>query len=161
MAKNKENLIYCKDAISLKTSLEQGFIKLGEYLYNIKKKALYEPNWTSWEEYREELHMSENSVNKLVQIYSKLILAYNVSPDKIVNAGGPSVIADLLPILNSKEQAEEWLEKASLLTRKDLRDEIKEEKTGVPMQLCKHKNTYTITVCRGCGIRMEEHKDHA
>lgn len=160
MANKKNNLIYCNDALQLKTSLEQGFIRLGEYLYTIKNERLYEANWASWEEYSLELKMSQNSINKLIQIYARFILSYGIPEEKVVEAGGWSVIAELLPVIETAEQAEEWLDKAKELTREDLRKEITEKKSGIPMQSCKHLDTYTITVCRGCGIKMEDHEDH-
>lgn len=160
MAKTNKDLEYCKDALTLKTSLEEGFLRLGEYLLNIKEKSLYEPNWASWEEYSIELKMSQNSINKLIQIYQTLVLNHGIPEKKIVDAGGWSVIADLLPVIKSKEDAEEWLTKAKELTREDLRKELTEEKTGLPMKDCRHRNTYTIVVCRDCGIKMEDHKEH-
>ncbi len=158
MAKN--NLTYCNDALTLKTSLEQGFLRLGEYLHTIKLKRLWESNWASWEEFSLEFKMSQNSITKLIQIYSTFVLDYRIEGDRVVEAGGWSVIAELLPVIESKKDAEDWLTKAKELTREDLRKEITEKKTGVPMQQCKHKNTYTIVVCRDCGVKMEDHKDH-
>lgn len=155
-----QNYKYCTDAIALKNRIESDFMTLAASLYKIKQEELYRPSWTSWEEYREELKMSENSVNKLIQMHDTLILKYKIPAEKIVNAGGPSVISDLLPVIKTKEEAEDWLAKASVLTRKDLRDEIQESKTGLPMKDCKHKNTYTIVVCRDCGLKIEDHKEH-
>lgn len=155
-----ENLKYCKKALELKKEIEASFIKLGEYLYEIKNKNLFLPQWSSWEEYYMELKMSQNTVNKLIQIYETFILKYNLPPENVVSAGGWSVIAEILPVINSKKDAEEWLHKSTELSRSDLRKELKEEVTGVQMASCKHRNTYTITVCRDCGIKMEDHKDH-
>lgn len=157
MPTNIQNYKLCTDAIKLKNHIESDFMVLAESLYKIKTQELYKPSWSSWDEYREELKMSENSVNKLIQIHSKLVVEYKIDDQKIVSAGGPSVLADLLPILNNKEEAEDWLEKASVLTRKDLRDEITESKTGISMRDCKHINTITIVVCRDCHLKMEDH----
>lgn len=158
--KKEEKYKYCTDAIQLKNDLESGFILLGEQLSKIKNEGLWETAWTSWSEYVKELKMSENHVNKLIQIFEKLVLGLKVPKDQIANAGGWSIVSDLLPIIESKKDAEEWLEKAATLTREDLRSEMKEQKTGVLMHACKHKNIYTIVVCRDCGLKMEDHEDH-
>ncbi len=155
-----KNYKYCTDAIKLKNDLESGFIELGKRLSEIKAKQLYTPSWESWGAYTAELKMSENQVNKLVQIYDQLIQGLHVDRDMITNAGGWTVIAELLPVIETKKDADEWLNKAATLTREDLRKEIQEKKSGIPMKDCKHKNTYTIVVCRDCGIKMEDHKDH-
>lgn len=160
MSNESKNLKYCENALDLKKSLEESYLKLGEYLYEIKDKEMYLPQWSSWEVFTMELKMSQNAINKMVQIYTKLVLEYSIAPADIITAGGWTVIAELLPVIDSKKDAVEWLEKAQELTREDLRTEVKEARTGVPQQHCKHKNTYTIVVCRDCGIKIEDHEDH-
>lgn len=157
---NQKNLEFCNNAIALKKNLEKSFINLGQYLHEIKEKSLWEANWSSWDEYCLELKMSRNSINKLIQIYSTFVLDYNIGPEKIATAGGWTVVSELLPVIETREQAIEWIHKAQELTREDLRKEVTEAKSGVQQSACKHKNTYTIVVCRACGIRMEDHKEH-
>lgn len=160
MATLDKNYQYCNDALSLKTTIEQSFIKLGEYLYNIREKELYKPSWTSWREFYTELKMSSNMADKLIQIYETFVVQYAIPEEKIVTAGGWSTIQEILPVIANKKDAEHWLETAAVLSRNDLRKEVKEVKTNLSEKNCKHKNTYTITVCRDCGIKMEDHKDH-
>lgn len=161
MANETKNYEYCNDTINLKRSIEGTFMVLAEHLSNIKAQSLYLPAWSSWEEYVNELKMSTNMVNKLIQMHEMLVLEYSIPTKQVIAAGGWTVIADLLPIIKTKAQAVEWLEKAKTLTRDDLRKEMKEAKSGVQMSSCKHKNTYTIVVCRDCGLKIEDHKDHA
>lgn len=160
MPTKQKDLEYCEDALALKKTLEESFLTLGEYLYNIKIKELYIPQWASWDIFVMELKMSQNAVNKLIQIYKTFILDYKLATQEVVTAGGWSVISELLPVIQTKEDAKDWLNKAQALTREDLRKEIKESKTGLPQSSCKHKNTYTIVVCRDCGLKMEDHKEH-
>lgn len=148
---------YCKDAISLKSQLEKSFMVLAEYLYNIKQSDLFKPHWSSWDEFYNELKISSNTANKLIQIHSTFIVDYKFTPEEVVTAGGWSVIQDILPLCTSRTEAEKWLQNAQELTRDDLRKELKEVKTGVEQRHCKHKNTYTITVCRDCGEKIEDH----
>jgi len=160
MTKDKklDNFKYCSQAISLKQSLESSFMTLAGYLYRINSEELYKPQWSSWDEFYNELKISKNTANKLVQIHSTMIVEYQFTPEEIVSAGGWSVIQDILPLCTSRKNAEKWLRKAEVLTRDDLRDEMKEEKTGVAQQHCKHLNTYTITICRDCGEKIEDNE---
>lgn len=128
---------------------------LGEELYNIKEKMLWEGVYGSWEEFTVELKMSNNTINKLMQIYKTLVLSYGLSNEQITTAGGWSVVADVLPMITSKKDALKWLNQAQSLTRADLRKEIKESKTGIVMTQCSHKNTYKIEVCKDCGERYQ------
>ncbi len=155
MEKDKKNLKYCTEALALKSQLEKQYLRLGEYIFNIKEKNLFLPQWSSWSEYCAELKMSENQANKLIQIYSTFILKYKIPEEKITTVGGWSVIAELLPVINSLEDANKWLESAQELTREDLRKEVKESKSGIQMKSCGHKNTYVIRICRDCGHREE------
>ncbi|MBX4188188.1 MAG: hypothetical protein KW793_03590 [Candidatus Doudnabacteria bacterium] len=155
--KEVKNLEYCERVLSLKKDIEGSFLVLGEYLHEIKASKLYEPQWSSFEEFSFELKMSTNTVNKLMQIYRTFVLEYEISRENIITAGGWSVISDLLPVVDSKRTALHWLNAASNMTRADLRKELIEAKTGVSMQTCKHPAMYTISVCRDCGYKQEVH----
>lgn len=146
-----QKLSYCNKALEIKNDLECRFILLGEYLYNIKEHSLFEPQWSSFQEFCMELKMSTNTINKLMQVYKVFVLNYNIPMDTLATAGGFSLIADTLPAIHSREDAMEWLGKTTVLTREDMRKELKEKKTGILMSECKHSNTYTVTVCRDCG----------
>lgn len=148
-----QKLDYCNKAIKLKNDLEGGFIALGEYLHNIKENSLWEASWGSWDEFTWELKMSQNMINKLVQIYRTFVLEYGMTQEQISTAGGWSVVADVLPMVTSKKEALHWLNKAQSLTRADLRKEMQEEKTGIIMSTCSHPETYTIEICKVCGDR--------
>lgn len=153
MKNELQNHNYCTKAIKLKNDLETGFIVLGEHLHNIYANSLWEASWDSWEAFVSELKMSSNHVNKLMQIYRTLVLSYGLKAEHIVTAGGWSVVADILPMITSKKDALKWLNKAQVLTRADLRKEIKEVKTGLPMAQCKHLNKEMIPMCKciDCG----------
>jgi hypothetical protein len=151
-----QKLDYCTSALKLKNDLEGGFLKLGEYLYNIKENNLWEASWGSWLEFTWELKMSMNVINKLMQIHRELVLGYAVNPEYIQNAGGWSVVSECLPVIKSKPDALKWLNHAQGLTRQDLRREIKEQQTGIPQASCHHHNIYTIEICQDCGQRVKQ-----
>lgn len=154
-----ENLNYCNKAISLEKDISKQFLLLGEYLYRIDSERLYEPQWTSFNEFIKEFKsLSQASVSKLLNIYSRFVIDYQIPEDKLIGVGGWTNIAEILPITKSKEDALEWIDKATVLTRSDLRKEISEKKTGVQMSECKHEDYYVIKVCKICHdkIRLEE-----
>lgn len=150
-----ENLKYCEETLELKANIEGGFLALAEHLYNIKEHSLFEPQWSSFLEFCDELRMSQNNINKLIQIHQTFVLDYAIDKDKIKTAGGWSALQEILPMVSNKKQALKWLESASLLSRSDLRKNIIEEKTGIDMRHCRHKDTYTVKICRTCGVKVQ------
>lgn len=156
---NDDNYEYCQNALKLKKNIEVEFLVLGEHLLSIRNKHLYQPHFSSWTEFLWEMKLSENVAKKLIQIYSVFIIQFGFKPEKIAEAGGWSVLQDILPMIKSKEDASKWLELAGAQTRSDLRKEIKESKTGIIMSSCKHKDTYVVEVCRDCGERHQLYGD--
>lgn len=152
-----KNLGYCEKALQLKHDIEGHFLMLGEYLYNIKEHNLYDSQWGSFEEFVFDLKMSQNMANKLVQIYKTFILGYGFTTSEVIKAGGWSVLQEILPMIDSRKSAEKWLNAAATLTQADLRKEVKELKTGIPMKNCAHTDTYTVEICRGCGDSIQKH----
>ncbi len=150
-----QRLGYCEKALELKQEIEGHFLLLGEYLHQIKENRLYEPQWTSFEEFVFEMKMSTNTANKLIQVHKTFILSYGFTSNEIKNAGGFSLLVDVLPMVTSRKSAEKWLLSASTLTRSDLRKEITEAKTGIQMKDCEHAETYTVTICKHCGERIQ------
>ncbi len=146
-----KNLDYCTKALEFEKQISTQFITLGEYLYNIRNQNLFLPQWNSFNEYCMEFKsLSQASISKLVNIYGKLIVDYEIPIEKVAALGGWSNIAEALPVINSKEDAEEWVEKAGVLSRVDLRNEITEKRTGMDMRNCEHSDWYEIRVCRTC-----------
>lgn len=155
MTKLIQGFNYCSEAIVLKKHIEESFISLGEHLYKIKEEGLFSPQWSSWDEFLREMKLSLNTGNKLIQIYTTFVLEYGFSAEDLVSAGGWTVIAEVLPVVQGRDDAENWLMMCENLSREDLRKEVRESKTGVDMGSCKHKDTYVIKVCRTCGEREE------
>lgn len=155
MTRALQRLGYCEKAIELKKNIEGSFLDLGELLYNIKEHRMYEPQWSSFEEYCFELKMSSNVIYKLIQIYKTFIIGYGFTHSEVITAGGFSLLQDILPVIKTKKDAMEWLKKSEVLTRSDLRKEIKEQKTGISMTSCKHPETYTVEICKHCNERWQ------
>lgn len=146
---------FCLEALDLKKNIECDFIELGMLLSKIKEFRYYEAGWSSWEEYVMELKMSEASISRLVRIYEVFILRFKFAPAQLAPIGWANV-AELLPQIKEttpRNDVQGWLGEMVNLPRQDVRRAIIERKTGISMADCKHKDTYTIKICRGCGDR--------
>ncbi len=154
-----QSLDFCEETISRKHILELGWIEFCGRLKEIRDKALYTGRWDSFEDFLTDpqMAMDKGTASKMITIHEKLILEYKIKPTMIANAGGWSKVAECLPAISDKKSAEEWLSKASSLSKSDLRKEIKENKTGIRMSNCEHNDFYLIKICRKCGDKIEEH----
>lgn len=147
---------YCKKAIKLEQDARFMYLGLGEMLYNIREERLYEPFWASWQEFCMEFKdLSQSSISKLVVIYETFILKYGYTPETLSKAGGWTKLYALTHCIKSKAEAKHWLSIAETYSRGDLEKLLVEARTGVSMSKCKHKNTYTIEICKDCGERWE------
>lgn len=150
---------YCEETIQLKGELEKGYLGLCARLHKIKTERLYEASYETWQLFLEELKIDRATAERMVKIYDTFILRFNISPAKIQGAGGWSVVAELLPISNSKEEAEEALDYATGALRKDVRIYVHAKRYGKELEkLCRHHDTYLVRICRDCGDRWEEHE---
>lgn len=152
----KHNL--CKSALLLKRDIEVSFLQLGELLYKIKTGNLFEAGWESWEEYEMEFRMPPSTISRLIRIYEVFRLRYSFPQAELADIGW-SGLAEILPVLppeTPRARAEELMGQVAVQSRTDLRRTIKEAKTGIDMSKCKHKDTYTLRICRDCGERIRE-----
>lgn len=148
----KQNYTYCMETISIRNGIEGSFLDLAAHLYKIREERLFQPSWETFEEYSMELKMSYSSVNKLIAIYETFILKYNFAPKQIISAGW-TVVADFIPRVKTKKEAEHWLHIAATNTRQHLRQTLSEHKKGIEIGKCTHSDTYLLRICRVCGDR--------
>jgi len=154
---------YCVEVVELKNKIEVAFLTLGEMLYQIRTNSLFEGSWETFADYLEEIKMSESVASRLITVYSKMILEYKISPDLIAKAGGWSNAYEIVKLSKNKEETEKWLEDSSSKMAKDIKIAIREAKTGVSQETCKHYDTYLLRICRKCGdketVHEEKHED--
>lgn len=159
--KNKsiQAIDFCEETISKKHILELGWIELCGRLKEIRDGGLYEGRWDSFEDFLNDpaMGLDKGTASRMITIHEKLILEYKIKPTMIANAGGWSKVAEILPAVKDKASAEEWLSKSASLSKSDLRKEIKEDRTGIKMVDCQHKDYYVVKICRKCGDKIEEH----
>lgn len=149
----KISLRYCDETLEFKDKLEAGFLELGKRLANIRDNRLYEGKWDNFELYLMEFkNLSESTATKLINIYKKFVVEYGIKESDIVKAGGWSLLAETLPVVSNKKEAQHWVHSAGILNRTDLRRSIRETMTGVEMKDCKHQ-WVTFRLCTCCGLR--------
>lgn len=157
---NLVDLAFCNETTKLKQNIETAFLTLGERLMKIRDNKLYLGQWETFELYLMDAKISPATASKLINIYHRFFIEWQFPAEKLVEAGGWSVVATLLPVCTNKEQATEWMDKATILSRQDLEKDIKEAKTGIDMSVCAHEDSYVIKVCRQCGNRERVYEEN-
>lgn len=147
------NRQYLEETLVLKENLEKGFLHLGERLYRIKNERLWDIDYGSYAEFLMAAKISEATASKLVAIYSKFVLEFGMSYDALAPCSWSSLY-QLLPLATSKEKATELVHEASTLKRGDVEEKLRE----MNHPDCRHTNTFTIKVCRDCGMRETDHE---
>lgn len=143
---------YCQKAIEMEGIARGVYLTLGEMLYNIREEQMYEPHWSSWNEYCMEFKdFSQGSISKMISVYEVFILKYSFSPLELTKAGGWTKLYAMTPFIKSKADAKHWLGISSTLNRSDLTKELVEASTGVSMKECEHEDTFVFRVCKTCG----------
>lgn len=146
-----ENLNYCNEALKLETQLRKGFLVLAGYLYNIRENRLYEPQWSSFTEFCWEFkEVSPSTISKMITVYEKFVKQFKFPQGKLEEIGWTALYT-ISNLSDTKENATYWMQLAKEQNQGDLRKTVKEEMTGESMMNCKHKNTFTIKVCKDCG----------
>lgn len=156
-----ESLNFCEETISKKHVLELAWLELCARLKEIRDGALYHGRWDSFEDFLTDpqMGMDKGTASKMIIIHERLILEYKIKPTVIANAGGWSKVAECMPAIKDKKSAEEWLSKASALSKSDLRKEVKDDKHPESIS-CKHKHTrkLILLVCKDCDYKEEYHE---
>lgn len=157
----KLNYEYCREVVELKKDIERNYLELAGRLCKIEDEKMYEPNYETFADFLEEIHITPSVASRMKTIWRKFVLEYDIKPVKIAEAGGWDKVYSIVKISGSKQQAEDWLHKINHLNRADLRKEIKELETGVTMSECKHIHTEAITFhkCLDCGDTWREYGD--
>lgn len=143
----------CNEALALKDKIEASFIHLGKYLYEIKSARLFEAGWESWGEFLMDMKMSEAMASKLITIYQVFVLDFKIKTDLIAEAGGWTVVYDLIPLAKDKESALKWLRLAKDMTRMDIKKEAALGKGEKEPEDCDHE---WCKMCGKCKMKYDE-----
>lgn len=147
------NARFCEETAEIKASVEKDLVELGGRLFKIEQFGMFAPNHDSFRDFLDDLKLKPAAASKLMRVWGRLVVELGLKPRQIVAAGGAYAAYEVLALCDSKGSAEDWLDKVAKLRRSDLRKEVTEAKTGVPMKECCHKQTETVTFekCLHCG----------
>jgi hypothetical protein len=155
----EERYALVRRAFDVKKDIELRYLEMGAVLKEIRDSGAWEDTYESFDNpkmhnFIEDLRIKKSTANKLIQIYEKLVIDYKIKPEKLLEAGGWSKLAEVLPLVKDKTTADHYVNLAiSARNQKDLRENIREEKTGIIMSECPHNDFYVLKICRRCGER--------
>ena len=141
---------YLKETIQLHSNIGVAFLELGERLHKIREDKLYFGEYDSFEEFLLTAKITKGTASKLITVYETFQLKYKLPIKKLVGIGYSSLYAIAVHV-DSKEKAEEWVERASMLTRDDLQDSLREE--ARPSRGCAHTDIRIVEACNQCSHR--------
>jgi len=148
-----ENKNYLKETITIAKRIESAFLELAARLKNIRDNRLYEGEYQNFAEFLWEIKIAEGTASKLIKVYETFVVKFKMKSDKL-SAVGWSSLYQIANNIETKEEAEEWVDKAVLLTRDHLVENLKEKTKGV--NKCNHEEFYVLKICKGCGFREKQ-----
>jgi hypothetical protein len=157
--KNELALSYCEKTKGLCQNIERAFLELGQRLMKIRDEKLYLGQYDDFGLYCDDIKISESRVSKLINIYKLFVLQYTIPEEKLIEAGGWSNLAEILPYVKDQESAERLVDMVIQNPRSAVKNLLLEEKTGIEQMKCKHPETYEISICKVCGIKIKLLKD--
>ena len=144
---------YLSETVELKSTIEQSFLVLAERLYKIRSERLWDGEYDTFDEFLLELDLSAATCSKLCLIYKHWVLKAGVKVEALGKCAWSSLY-EAIPLLE-KRNPNELAEELKLLTRSDTIEKIREFKHSD----CKHKNVYTLIVCKDCGKRVKTYDE--
>lgn len=143
------NKKYIEETKKLRNALEQGFFSLGERLYKIRTEKLYEGQYESFSEFViEGMKMTESTASRLITVYQTFVLEYKMDESKIAEVGW-NLLYNIGRIVSTKSEALEFINKAKVMTNKDIDSELREFKYGKD---CPHQwSELHLRICSKCG----------
>ncbi|TET08484.1 MAG: hypothetical protein E3J83_03295 [Candidatus Atribacteria bacterium] len=123
--------------VAIKSNIHKDFMSLAVCLKAVKTNAYYlELDFSSFEEYcaQPDVDLTVNRCNKLIRIYDRWIEDFGYTVEEI--AGTDTECLDIAQSQASEENKEEWLERAKLLSRADLRALTPGSQHRAPMVIC-------------------------
>ena len=106
---------YLQETAQLAKQSEIGKLALAQRFYEIRTKKLFRPLYTTMREYAEEIKIDNSVVSRLATIHEKMVLTLGVKIEEIGKVGWTK-IAVALPIINTKDEADHWMELAKELS---------------------------------------------
>lgn len=150
---------YCNDTIKLKENIEQSFLFLGERLKKIRDEDLYKDGWASFEDYLDELDMNKSVASKLITVYETFSVKFPTPPQELITPKGWTNLYEIATVIKTYDDYTKWLSDWQVLRSSDLRIKVREAKSGVLQEQCKHEDSYLLRICRTCNARYQEYEE--
>ncbi len=133
---------FLRDTIDVARAIETRFLELGARLFKIRTQNLWESTYDSYQEFLDTAKISPGNASILASVHEHYVVNGGMTPTSLVGAGYSTLYA-AIPLIE-KDGVEKVVEKAKLLTRSEINEEIREAKHGD----CEHKET--IVLCTSC-----------
>lgn len=147
---------YLEETAQLAKQSEIGKLALAQRFYEIRSKKIFRQGYTTMREYAEEIKIDNTVISRLANIHEKLVLTLGITIEEIGKVGW-SKIALALPIINTRDEADHWMNLAGLLSKQDFRKEVAEARSGKLMADCKHEKAYLVRHCPECNDKWREY----
>lgn len=139
---------FLRETVDLVRQIETRFLELAAKLYRVRYEELWNYNYSSYEEFLETARISPSVASVLVKVHQHYVINGHVDNDKLVGVGY-SNLYEAIPLL-AHQDVETVIAKAKLLTRAEIKEEVREEQHGE----CQHLEH--IKICASCKKRIYE-----
>lgn len=124
---------FLRETIDVVRQIENRFIELAGRLYKIRDKEMWKSSYESYGEFLEAARILPAQASILVAVYRNYVVLRGV-PEANLSGIGYSTLYEAIPLLE-KEQTDTVVEKARVLTRSEIQDEVREKTNGI----CTHE----------------------
>lgn len=119
---------YVRDTIDLVKSIETRFLELAERLYRIKEEKLWSSSYESFADFLEAAHISQGHASILTSIHRSYVIEGGKTHNELAGIGY-SNLYEAIPLIE-KEGIDSAFTKAAVLTRSEIKDEVRDIKHG-------------------------------
>lgn len=145
---------YLKSTIALKSTIEEGFLKLAERLYKIREEILWESEYDNLEAFLLELDLSSSTCSKLCSIYEHWVLKAGAKVEELGGVSWTSLYSSIGRL--ETESSEDVLHDVKNLTRQDIIEKGRELKHGT----CERHEWVNIRFCTKCNKKEKTYQDN-
>jgi len=125
------------------------FMQIGKLLVEVQEDRLH-GDWAShcltFDDFITDIGMKKTSAYNSIKVWRQFghLDTTGIPMDRLVT---------LAPLrLTTDDQKQEWLEKARELPSRGLRDEIRERRGDIPIDVCEHYKQVILHKCQECGL---------
>lgn len=138
---------FLRDTVDLVRQIETRFLELGARLFQIRQNEIWKGTHDSFQEFLDSAKISKGNASMLAAIHKAYVVDGGVSHERLSKVGYSNLYA-AIPLIEA-EGIDNTVEKARLLTRDEIKQEVREEAHPD----CKHPEF--IEICTTCHKRLE------